>query len=102
MEALVQKGMTRCDICPLSSHQSAFISATRLKRLPFSWIRSIGVSNFSIAKLQHLVEAAEIRPAVNQVCCAQEEKEQVSCRAPSSYSPAYHPLHAPHDHATPG
>lgn len=30
-------------------------------------IRSIGVSNFSVAKIEEIWDAAEIKPAVNQV-----------------------------------
>lgn len=31
-------------------------------------VKSIGVSNFSISKIEHILETAEIIPAVNQVC----------------------------------
>lgn len=32
-------------------------------------MRSIGVSNFSVAHLDKLATTAKITPAVNQVCC---------------------------------
>ena len=32
-------------------------------------VRSIGVSNFSIKKLEHILSYAEIKPAVCQVSC---------------------------------
>lgn len=46
--------------------------------------RAIGVSNFSSKKLQGILDACSIRPAVNQVCCAPMLLPPATCRCSCS------------------
>jgi diketogulonate reductase-like aldo/keto reductase len=39
-----------------------------MEKLVGDRVRAIGVSNFTITKLQRLLKTAQITPAVNQVC----------------------------------
>lgn len=60
MEALVQKG------------KSAFLYIYIFKTKPHDHhigkVKTIGISNFSVKKIEEILPSAEIIPAVNQVC----------------------------------
>jgi hypothetical protein len=77
MEALVRQGMTRWVVLPrrpVPLFAAVGFSVPVLTPPVVAGVlalrSSIGVSNFSVAKLQRLLEGAEIRPAVNQVRAA--------------------------------
>ncbi|XP_021769588.1 NADPH-dependent aldo-keto reductase, chloroplastic-like isoform X2 [Chenopodium quinoa] len=58
-------------------------------------VRAIGVSNFSIKKLDNLLEAARVTPAVNQVECHPmwpQEKLHEFCKTKSIHLSGYSPL----------
>ncbi|KAJ7530269.1 hypothetical protein O6H91_15G087100 [Diphasiastrum complanatum] len=63
-----------------------------------SRVRTIGVSNFSVKKLEDLLSYARVVPAVNQVECHpewQQQKLRSFCAAKRIHLSAYSPLGSP-------
>uniref|UniRef100_A0A0D6R7L7 NADP-dependent oxidoreductase domain-containing protein n=1 Tax=Araucaria cunninghamii TaxID=56994 RepID=A0A0D6R7L7_ARACU len=61
-------------------------------------VRTIGVSNFSVKKLQDLLTYAKVVPAVDQVECHpiwQQHKLQAFCKSKGIHVTAYSPLGSP-------
>uniref|UniRef100_A0A7N0UU51 NADP-dependent oxidoreductase domain-containing protein n=1 Tax=Kalanchoe fedtschenkoi TaxID=63787 RepID=A0A7N0UU51_KALFE len=64
----------------------------------FGKVRAIGVSNFSLKKLEDLLDVARVPPAVNQVECHpswQQKKLREFCKSKGIHLSGYSPLGSP-------
>ena len=88
------------DMEPLKDVPIDFTWAEMEKAAKFGLVRSLGVSNFGPKSLSHLIQQAEIIPAVNQVEChpfLQQDALLEFCRQNMIVMTAYSPLGSQHE-----